>query len=52
MPVYLCVSVICICILIAMFYSRRSAKTPYAKSNGGLYNFIVEKEIAIPQDLV
>ena len=35
-----------------MFHPRRSSKTPYAKSNGGLYNFIVEKEKAIPQDLV
>ncbi|XP_070183655.1 uncharacterized protein, partial [Littorina saxatilis] len=29
-----------------------SAKTPYAKENGGKYNFIVESEKAIPQDLV
>nr|KAG5688829.1 hypothetical protein BaRGS_017061 [Batillaria attramentaria] len=29
----------------------RSSQTPYAKDNGGPYNFIVEKEKAIPQDL-
>ncbi|XP_025087035.1 uncharacterized protein LOC112559815 isoform X2 [Pomacea canaliculata] len=28
-----------------------SSKTPYAKQNGGNFNFIVEKEKAIPQDL-
>ncbi|KAK7098683.1 uncharacterized protein [Littorina saxatilis] len=28
-----------------------SSKTPYAKANGGKYNFIVEKQKAIPQDL-
>ncbi|KAK7471362.1 hypothetical protein BaRGS_00036000 [Batillaria attramentaria] len=29
----------------------QSSQTPYAKDNGGPYNFIVEKEKAIPQDL-
>lgn len=30
----------------------RSHLTTYAKQNGGKYNFIVEDEIAIPQDKV
>ena len=33
-------------------HDLRSHLTPYAKQNGGKYNFIVEPEIALPQDQV
>ena len=32
--------------------SFRVAKTPYAKQNGGKYNFVMDKTYSLPQDLV
>ena len=33
-------------------FVHRSHLTPYAKQNGGKYDFIVEDQIALPQDEV